>query len=39
MAFLHPEEFQHTKEIHIDEVFEDMDKNKDGIISLEEYIG
>lgn len=25
--------------IYIDEVFSDMDRNKDGFISVEEYIG
>lgn len=39
MAYLHPEEFEHTKEIHIQESFEDMDKNKDGGITLDEYLG
>ncbi len=39
MAFIHPQEFDHTKSIHIDESFEDMDKSKDGSISLEEYLG
>ena len=39
MAFFHPEEFQHTADIHIQETFEDMDRNKDGVLTLEEYIG
>ena len=39
MAFIHPEEFDHTKPIHIEETFYDMDMNKDGSITLEEYVG
>ena len=39
MVFLHPEEFDHMKDTVIDEAFEDMDKNKDGHITLQEYIG
>jgi Ca2+-binding EF-hand superfamily protein len=37
--FLHPEEFDHMKDIMVEETMEDIDKNKDGKISLEEYIG
>ena len=38
-AFLHPEEFDHMKGVVVDETLEDIDKDKDGVISLEEYIG
>ncbi len=38
-AFLHPEEYNHMKEVVIDEAFDDMDTNKDGQITLAEYIG
>lgn len=38
-AFLHPEETSHMKELVILETMEDIDKNKDGRISLEEYVG
>lgn len=37
-AFLHPEESDHMKNIVILETLEDIDKNKDGKVSLEEYI-
>nr|CDS20243.1 calumenin [Echinococcus granulosus] len=36
-AFLHPEEFEHMRDIVIDETLEDLDSNKDGRIDLEEY--
>ncbi|CDI98589.1 calumenin [Echinococcus multilocularis] len=36
-AFLHPEEFEHMRDIVIDETLEDLDLNKDGRIDLEEY--
>ncbi|MBN3280391.1 CALU protein, partial [Polyodon spathula] len=38
-AFLHPEEFEHTKEIVVMETIEDIDKNGDGFVDLDEYIG
>ena len=37
--FLHPEDAPHMKEIVVVETMEDIDKDKDGFISLEEYIG
>ena len=37
--FLHPEEAEHMREIVVIETMEDIDKDKDGKISLEEYIG
>lgn len=38
-AFLHPEEFEHMKDIVTKETLEDIDKNKDGFVDLNEYIG
>jgi len=37
--FLHPEESEHMKDIVIVETMEDIDKDKDGKISVTEYIG
>uniref|UniRef100_A0A1A8KFW6 Reticulocalbin 3, EF-hand calcium binding domain n=1 Tax=Nothobranchius kuhntae TaxID=321403 RepID=A0A1A8KFW6_NOTKU len=38
-AFLHPEEFDYMKDVVVQETVEDIDKDKDGKINLEEYIG
>ncbi|XP_015681329.1 calumenin [Protobothrops mucrosquamatus] len=38
-AFLHPEEYDYMKDIVVQETMEDIDKNGDGFINLEEYIG
>ncbi|XP_007909078.1 calumenin isoform X2 [Callorhinchus milii] len=38
-AFLHPEEYDHMKNIVVLETMEDIDKNSDGFIDLDEYIG
>jgi len=38
-AFLHPEHADHMRDIVVTETFEDIDKDKDGKISMEEYIG
>ena len=38
-SFLHPEEFDHMKDIMVEETIDDIDKDKDGRISLDEYIG
>ena len=38
-AFLHPEEFDHMKDIVSQETLEDIDKNKDGFVDIVEYIG
>ncbi|XP_012681394.1 reticulocalbin-3 isoform X1 [Clupea harengus] len=38
-AFLHPEDYDHMKDVIIQETMEDIDKNGDGKIGLEEYIG
>ncbi|XP_011821465.1 PREDICTED: reticulocalbin-3 [Mandrillus leucophaeus] len=37
-AFLHPEEFPHMRDIVIAETLEDLDRNKDGYVQVEEYI-
>lgn len=37
--FLHPEEAAHMRDLVVTETFEDIDKDKDGKITLEEYIG
>ncbi|XP_053305505.1 reticulocalbin-1 isoform X1 [Spea bombifrons] len=37
-AFLHPEEFEHMKDIVILETLEDIDKNGDGFVDEDEYI-
>lgn len=38
-AFLHPEEFGHMADVVVEETLEDMDEDKDGKISLNEYVG
>ncbi|KAI5097005.1 reticulocalbin-3 precursor [Silurus meridionalis] len=38
-AFLHPEEFDYMKSVVVQETMEDIDKDKDGKVNLEEYIG
>jgi len=37
-AFVHPEEFHHTRHLAVEESMADLDRNKDGKVSLEEYI-
>lgn len=39
MAFLHPEETEHMKDVVVQETLEDIDKDGDGKVSLFEYIG
>ena len=39
VAFIHPEERENMFDIVIDETMEDIDKNQDGTLSVEEYIG
>nr|KAG5695437.1 hypothetical protein BaRGS_033562 [Batillaria attramentaria] len=38
MDFLHPEDAEHMRDIVVMETIEDIDKDKDGFINLEEYI-
>ncbi|KAM6905179.1 reticulocalbin-3 isoform 2-T2 [Xenentodon cancila] len=38
-AFLHPEEFDYMKDVVVQETVEDIDKNGDGKININEYIG
>ncbi|XP_074554454.1 calumenin-A [Halichoeres trimaculatus] len=38
-AFLHPEEHDHMKDVVVQETIEDIDKNGDGFIDVDEYIG
>lgn len=38
-AFLHPEETGHMRDVVVLETMEDIDKDKDGKISMNEYIG
>ncbi|CAF94652.1 unnamed protein product [Tetraodon nigroviridis] len=38
-AFLHPEEFDYMKDVVVQETMEDIDKDGDGKINLDEYIG
>merc|ERR1712059_137164 len=38
-AFLHPEDAEHMRDIVVQETLEDIDKDGDGKINLDEYIG
>lgn len=38
-AFLHPEEYDHMKDVVVDETLQDIDKDGDGFVSLDEYLG
>ena len=38
-AFLHPEEYNHMKDVVVDETLQDIDKDGDGFVSLDEYLG
>ena len=38
-AFLHPEDQDHMRDIVVTETLEDIDKDGDGSINVEEYIG
>ncbi|KAG8196449.1 hypothetical protein JTE90_012273 [Oedothorax gibbosus] len=37
--FVHPEESEHMKDLVVIETMEDIDKDRDGKVSMEEYIG
>ncbi|XP_048373531.1 reticulocalbin-3 [Sphaerodactylus townsendi] len=38
-AFLHPEEFDFMKDLVVTETIEDIDKNGDGFVEVDEYLG
>ena len=38
-SFLPAEAFLELRDVYIGEVMEDMDKNKDGFVTVEEYVG
>ncbi|XP_033826685.2 LOW QUALITY PROTEIN: reticulocalbin-3 [Periophthalmus magnuspinnatus] len=38
-AFLHPEEYDYMKDVVVQETVEDIDKNGDGKVDMQEYIG
>ena len=38
-AFLHPEEYDHMKDVVVEETLDDIDKDGDGFVSLQEYLG
>lgn len=38
-AFYHPWEHEQTHDAVVQETIEDMDKDKDGVLSLKEYLG
>ncbi|CAJ0583182.1 unnamed protein product, partial [Mesorhabditis spiculigera] len=38
-CFMHPEDCEHMRDVVVSETVEDIDKNKDGYVDLEEYIG
>uniref|UniRef100_A0A915NFV9 Reticulocalbin-3 n=1 Tax=Meloidogyne floridensis TaxID=298350 RepID=A0A915NFV9_9BILA len=38
-CFMHPEDCDHMRDIVVEETVEDIDKDKDGFVDLEEYIG
>lgn len=37
--FLHPEDAPHMREVVVKETLDDLDKDKDGTVSIDEYIG
>ena len=39
VAFIHPEEREHMFDIVVEETMEDIDKNHDGKLTIDEYIG
>ncbi|MFH4981793.1 hypothetical protein AB6A40_008502 [Gnathostoma spinigerum] len=38
-CFMHPEDCEHMRDIVVQETIEDIDKNKDGFVDIDEYIG
>ncbi|GMT36798.1 hypothetical protein PFISCL1PPCAC_28095 [Pristionchus fissidentatus] len=38
-CFMHPEDCDHMRDVVVSETVDDIDKNKDGFVDLEEYIG
>ena len=38
-SFLHPEEFDHMRDVVAMETLDDIDKNKDGFVDVDEYLG
>ncbi|MCP9266328.1 Calumenin-A [Dirofilaria immitis] len=38
-CFMHPEDCDHMRDVVVQETLEDIDKNKDGYVDLDEYIG
>ncbi|KAK6058658.1 EF hand [Cooperia oncophora] len=38
-CFMHPEDCDHMRDVVVAETVEDIDKNKDGFVDLDEYIG
>ncbi|VDD92067.1 unnamed protein product [Enterobius vermicularis] len=38
-CFMHPEDCDHMRDVVVAETIEDIDKNKDGFVDLDEYIG
>ncbi|KAK6109946.1 EF-hand domain pair family protein [Brugia pahangi] len=38
-CFMHPEDCDHMRDVVVQETLEDIDKNKDGFVDLDEYIG
>ena len=39
VGFMHPEEKEHMFDVYTDEQMEEMDKDNDKLISIDEYIG
>ena len=38
-CFMHPEDCTHMRDIVVKETMEDIDKDKDGSVTMDEYIG
>ena len=39
IVFLLTEAFPELRDVYVDEIMEDMDRNKDGYVTVEEYVG